>query len=83
MAWVSRPLGAMLAARKTKSRSKIKASATTEQAIKGQMGQPAACMMVSKMFLLAKLESLSLSIAPSIHSQKLWINLWVSGGGGR
>jgi hypothetical protein len=36
---------------KAKSRSKMMASANTEHAIKGQMGQPAACMMLSKMIL--------------------------------
>jgi hypothetical protein len=33
------------------SRSKTIAIANTEHAIKGQMGQPAACMMLSKMIL--------------------------------
>jgi hypothetical protein len=33
------------------SRSKMMASANTEHAINGQIGQPAACMMLSKMIL--------------------------------
>jgi hypothetical protein len=37
--------------RKACRRSKIMAKANTEQAIKGQIGQPAACMMLNKMNL--------------------------------
>jgi hypothetical protein len=39
--------GAMRAVFKETKRSQIKARARTEQAMRGQMGQPAACMMDS------------------------------------
>jgi hypothetical protein len=40
--------GSTCGARRLKKRSKISASASTEQTMRGQMGQPAACMMEIK-----------------------------------
>jgi hypothetical protein len=48
----SRRGGATRTTRRLESRSMIRASATMEQAISGQIGQPAACMIESNVFLL-------------------------------
>jgi hypothetical protein len=45
--------GATLASRKARKRSMIRARARMEQAIRGQIGQPAACMIDSKVSLSA------------------------------
>jgi hypothetical protein len=52
MALLNALLGMTLAARNANNRSKIMASAKTEQMIRGQMGQPAACMMLNKSIFL-------------------------------
>jgi hypothetical protein len=43
----SRPSGAINGLRKLKKRSMTRAKATTEQASKGHIGRPAACMIAS------------------------------------
>jgi hypothetical protein len=47
MACSRRPSGAINCLRKLKKRSMTRAKATTEQASKGHIGQPAACMIAS------------------------------------
>lgn len=51
MALFSALAGSTLDVRKAKMRSKMMASAKMEQRIKGQMGHPAACMMLNKINL--------------------------------
>ena len=51
MACCINPAGAMRCSRKLRNRSMTKASATMEQINKGQIGQPAACMIENNAIL--------------------------------
>jgi hypothetical protein len=54
----------------------INAKATTEQAKRGQIGQPAACMMENNANTPKDL--LWLDYGPAVHPHELWITLGIS-----
>jgi hypothetical protein len=57
-------------------RSMTKAKATIEQIKRGQIGQPAACMMVNKVSTPEKFDCAN--YGPVTHPHELWITLGIS-----
>lgn len=82
MASSTKSAGATLLTLKLMNRSITSASPMTEQAINGQMGQPAACMMENNAELLAaSLDREALNYGPAVALwalTALWITLCVT-----
>ena len=75
-AWSSKPSGATQCVRKLIKRSMTKASANTEQIKRGQIGQPAACMMVNKANYSREFSGSNYGSVT--HPHHLWITLGIS-----
>jgi hypothetical protein len=75
-AWSNKPSGATKWVCRLIMRSMISAKATTEQSKRGQIGQPAACMMVNKANTPENFVCANYGLAA--HPHELWITLLIS-----